>query len=294
MQLRAVLILCLVALAAGCGEDRPPPGSLAALQREQAAGTKLELGTTDLGPGRNRVSFLVLDEQLQSVERATARVWIARGLDKAPYAETRAKLEPVGVSGEPGDALNVYVADVETPAPGTYWVLAEPVGANGVQALGTLHVLPKAVAPSIGDRAVPVGNPTVRAGIDPRTITTARPPDTELLQVSVAQALAARRPFVVTFASPLFCLKRTCGPVVDVVRSVAKRWRGKAVDFVHVEVYEDNYVPNGHNEWVKAWRLPSDPFTYVVDRRGVIRTKLEGPFSAAELNAAVNAVTSAR
>lgn len=130
-------------------------------------------------------------------------------------------------------------------------------------------------------------NPTVGLGVDPKTITTSRPPDTELLRSSVTEALAAGRPFVVTFASPLFCLTRTCGPVVDVVQSVAKRWQGRGVDFIHVEVWEDNYVPNGHNEWVRAWRLPSDPFTYVVDRGGVIRTKLEGAFSSAELDAAV-------
>ena len=126
----------------------------------------------------------------------------------------------------------------------------------------------------------------VDGGVDAKTITTARPPDVELLGVSVAQALAARRPFVVTFASPLLCRKRACGPVLDVVRSVARRWRGRGVDF--------NYVRNGYNQWVRAWCLPSDPFTYVVDRAGVIRTKLEGAFSPGELDAAVRAVAPAR
>ena len=38
------------------------------------------------------------------------------------------------------------------------------------------------------------------------------------------------------------------------------------------------------------WRLPTEPFTFVVDRKGVIRTKFEGAFSAAELARAVAAV----
>ena len=44
------------------------------------------------------------------------------------------------------------------------------------------------------------------------------------------------------------------------------------------------------NRWVNEWRLPTEPFTFVVDRRGVIRTKLEGAFSAGELDRAVRAV----
>jgi protein-disulfide isomerase len=266
------------------------PGSLNALQRKPAKRTSIELGTTDLGVGRNRISFFVLDSESRAVERPTARVWLARRLDDPPEAEATARLEHLGVPGEPG----VYVATLDVPQPGTYSLLAEPVGAPGVQALGTFHVRPKAAAPSVGDRAVAVLTPTVEGGIDPKTITTARPPDVELLRVSVAEALAAGRPFVVTFASPLFCRKRACGPVVDVVRSVAGRWRGRGIDFIHVEVYEDNDVQRGYNEWMRAWDLPSDPFTYVVDGRGVIRTKLEGAFSPGELDAAVKAVAPGR
>jgi hypothetical protein len=110
----------------------------------------------------------------------------------------------------------------------------------------------------------------------------------------VAEALAARRPFVVTFASPLFCRKRACGPVVDVVQSIARRWRGRGVDFIHVEVYEGNDVRRGYNAWARAWNLPSEPFTYVVDRQGVIRAKLEGAFSPGELAGAVRGVAPSR
>ena len=62
--------------------------------------------------------------------------------------------------------------------------------------------------------------------------------------------------------------------------------------FIHVEIYEDNDPANGVNRWVKQWRLPTEPFTYVVDRNGVIRAKLEGAFSAGELEAAAKTVAS--
>jgi hypothetical protein len=55
-------------------------------------------------------------------------------------------------------------------------------------------------------------------------------------------------------------------------------------------VYADNDPAKGVNRWVKEWRLPTEPFTYVVDRKGVIRTKFEGAYSVAELKRAVAAV----
>jgi hypothetical protein len=106
----------------------------------------------------------------------------------------------------------------------------------------------------------------------------------------VAQALAAHDPFVVTFATPQYCQSRTCGPAVDVVSAVRKRMAPTGLRFIHVEIYSDNDPAKGVNRWVSEWRLPTEPFTFVVDRTGVIRAKLEGAFSAGELEAAARTV----
>jgi hypothetical protein len=145
----------------------------------------------------------------------------------------------------------------------------------------------RTAAPGVGERAIPSRNPTLGPGVDPKTVTTADPVDRILLQTTVAKAMAQHRPFVVTFATPLYCQSRTCGPVVQVVQSVAKQWRGKGVDFIHVEIYKDNDPSKGVNRWVDEWRLPTEPFTFVVDRKGIIRSRFEGAFSAAELERAL-------
>jgi len=38
---------------------------------------------------------------------------------------------------------------------------------------------------------------------------------------------------------------------------------------------------------VAAWRLQSEPWTFVIDRNGVVRTRFEGAMSAGELQRAV-------
>jgi len=300
---------CVIALAGCGGSDKSTSGtttsSTKSTQNTAPAGTIEALwqklggepvaivpGTTDYGPGKNRVSFLVVNSKSQLIESPTARVWISRGLRQKPFEETTATLVPIGVpGGATADAQNIYVATVNTPKAGKYWLLAQPVNARyPIQALGDLTVGKHTKAPSVGDKAIPSRNPTLKPGVKPSTITTAEPPDTLLLKTTVAAALAAKKPFVVTFATPEFCQSRTCGPVVQVVQSVAKQSKGSGVDFIHIEIYKDNDPSKGTNQWVDQWRLPSEPFTFVVDRTGVIRQRFEGAFSAGELQQAVGKI----
>ena len=290
-------------LAVGCGGGDDGEGSAEATPAGletieglwQAPGEDVAVvaGTSDHETGENRVSFLVVDKQGRVVERPTARVWVARGLKQAPFAQTTARLESIGVpGGDTADIAGIYVASIRTPTAGKYWLLAEPVGGRKIQALGNVVVKRKSAAPSVGDRAIRSRTPTLAStGGELGTLTTSRRPDPALYRSSVAEALDARVPFVVTFATPQYCQTRTCGPGVDVVSAVRKREPASSdVRFIHVEIYEDNDPAKGVNRWVRQWRLPTEPFTFVVDRRGVIRTKLEGAFSADELQAAVAAV----
>ena len=301
----AVLVGLGAMLLGGCGgsdetaattattASTPAAGTLEALWRAPGEDVAVVAGTSDHEIGANRVSFLVVDKQSRLVERPTARIWIARGLKQRPFATGTARLERIGVPGgsTADDVGGIYVTTIEAARPGTYWFLAEPTGGRKVQALGTVVVRKQSTAPSVGDRASATRTPTLASTRGALTdLTTSRNPDRALYERSIAQALAAKEPFVVTFATPQFCQTRTCGPGVEVVSAVRKRRASAGVRFIHVEIYADNDPAKGVNRWVKEWRLPTEPFTYVVDRRGVIRTKLEGAFSVAELTRAVAAV----
>src|SRR5947207_2155761 len=91
----------------------------------------------------------------------------------------------------------------------------------------------------------------------------AAPPTTRsarwLLGYSIAGWRPARKPFVVTFATPKFCTSRTCGPVVDVVDAVRRRLGHTGVRFIHVEVYRRNDPTSGLNAFMRQWRLPTEP-----------------------------------
>lgn len=149
-----------------------------------------------------------------------------------------------------------------------------------------LHVTARSRSVSVGAKAPRSETPTL-ATAPATAITTSRPPDLPLLRTSVAQALAEHRPFAVTFATPRFCTSRTCGPVVDVVESVRRRFAAHGVRFIHVEVYRDNNPTEGYNRWMRQWGLQSEPWVFLVGADGRVKAKFEGSVSAAELAAAI-------
>jgi hypothetical protein len=303
----ALTVIAGALLASSCGSSgtsgegttdaKPPtapPDSLEALWRRADESIAVVPGTSDHAPGRNRISFLIVDSQSRLVERPTATVWIATSLAAKPYAQMLARLEEIGIpGGAKADAQHIYVATVAIPRPGKYWFLARPLGGRDVRALGNLVVKKDAAAPDIGDRAVPSRTPTLAStNGDLERLSTSRRPDRALYAVSVREALRAGQPFVVTFATPLFCQTRTCGPVVDVVSAVRRQFAGRGVRFIHAEVYQGNDPAKGLTRWMREWRLPTEPWTFVVDRRGRIVARFEGAFSAQELARAVRRVVS--
>lgn len=294
-----LLALSVVGCASG-GEDEAAegsaPGSLEALWKAPGEDVGLIQGTSDYAPGTVRVSFLVIRKDGSPVERPHATVWVARDLKAKPFERTTARLESMSAGSGHGDehglgGLNLYVTHVSLPRSGKFWLLAEPVGGSPIQGLATLVVKPTEATPGVGDRAVRSRTPTIASARgDFSRLTTADPPDRELLGYSVAESLAARTPFVLVFATPKFCSSRTCGPTVAVVDGVRKQFAGSGVRFIHVEIYRDNDPQRGVNRWVKEWNLPSEPWVFVVGRDGRIKAKFEGSVSVRELAPAVRKV----
>ena len=84
------------------------------------------------------MSFLVVDPRGRVVATPRARVWIARSRNAKPFAQTDARLEPIGIPGVStgADAKSIYVAHVRIPAAGHYYAVARPLG--GSERIGAL------------------------------------------------------------------------------------------------------------------------------------------------------------
>jgi hypothetical protein len=302
LALAAALALLLAACGGGAGggsasspettaSAQLPDWVKSALGEEDGPDVAATMGSSDFAVGENRMVFLVVRENGALVQAPTATVRYAAA-DGEPRT-ANAVLESLGAKEEGGgqekpgqfDVTQVYVAHLDTPREGRYWFVADPAGER-IQAVGTLDVAARPRTPALGSKAPASDNPTL-ADAPAKEITTADPPDTGLLRYSIADSLMAHTPFVVVFATPEFCVSRVCGPTVEVVQKVAHEFAGSGIRFIHVEIYTDNDPKKGYNKWVREWRLPTEPWVFLVDASGKVRGKFEGAVSVEELERAV-------
>jgi hypothetical protein len=303
--MRLVFAAALALLLAACGgsgggsasspettaRSQLPDWVKSSLGEKNGPDVAATMGSSDFAVGENRVVFLIVRENGALVQSPTATVRYAAG-DGEPQT-ANAVLESLGAKEQGGgqekpgqfDVTQVYVAHLQTPAGGRYWFVADPAG-ESIQAVGTLDVAARSRTPELGSKAPVSDNPTL-TDAPAKEITTADPPDTELLRYSVADSLEAHAPFVVVFATPEFCVSRVCGPTVKVVQKVAHEFGSSGLRFIHVEIYTDNDPKKGYNKWVREWRLPTEPWVFLVDAAGKIRGKFEGAVSVDELEQAV-------
>ena len=176
--------------------------------------------------------------------------------------------------------------DVEFDSPGQ-WGARVSVSGDGYDEESldvAFEVLERGSTPAVGEPAPASDTPTADDVKDLSEITSDDHPDPRFYETSIADALADGEPFVAVFATPRFCTSQVCGPTLDVVKRVAEDW--PKVTFIHVEVYDLSNV--SELEAVPAmtqWRLPSEPWVFVVDSAGKIAAKYEGTVSPRGLQA---------
>ncbi|MGZ8667289.1 MAG: hypothetical protein ACXWZM_09285 [Solirubrobacterales bacterium] len=230
---------------------------------------------------------------------SNSRKAVAKALDQpaeGPFPasveslETKPAFRAATTSNDPDSATAVYVTHLDFPSDGE-WRIAAMIKRGG-KLEATL--LPSAVVgqftgvPRVGERSPRIHTPTPESvGGDLSQITTRIPPES-MNQSDFYDALG-KKPIVLIFATPQFCQSRVCGPVVDVAAQVQEKY-GDKVEFIHMEIYNDNDPSKGVRPQVRAFSLPGEPWAFVIDRSGVVRTVIEGAFGVNELERAVEGV----
>lgn len=144
------------------------------------------------------------------------------------------------------------------------------------------------VVPSIGQEAYPSDSKVLSDTVTLADLTTDDNPDADFYQLSIEDAVQSGKPSVIIFATPDLCRTAVCGPVMKEMKTLASRTTD--TNFIHVEIYEPLKKTNNKLVPVAAvveWRLPSEPWTFLVDADGSISAKFEGYITADEVSAAL-------
>lgn len=285
--------------AAKAAEFPPTTGkTLVDITSNLPEGPVLAPSVSVLEKGSNRIGFALFDTAGKQLAGADVALYIGSTDGSSARGPFTARSESLKVSPQfqskqtatdPDSARAVYVADVPFKKKGKYAMLAIAKLDGRMVATSPIGVkvgLDKVTPPGVGDKA-PVIHTLTPADVSGNVakIDTRLPPAENLLKDDFADVVG-KKPIVITFATPQLCQSRVCGPVVDVVDEVAAKV-GDKVSFIHQEVYVDNDVSKGVRPQLTTYKLQSEPWTYVIDKNGVVSSRFEGAFSPGELERAV-------
>ncbi len=314
-------MLSACALIAGCGgDDRegmssapPPPADPAEFPKPKGKTlAELRRGLPEGGPvlapsvsvlttGENRFGFGLFERDRAQIANAEVVVYFAPeggGPAMGPYGaryeslEVKPSFQSQQSAQDPDSAQSVYIADVPFEEPGQYEML-------GIARLDDRLVAATPATPGVSV-GKPADDPVPRAGEPaPRIHTPTKADvagdvasiDTRIPASSMHEAdfadVVGKEPVVLVFATPQLCQSRVCGPVVDIAEQV-KADRGDEAEFIHMEIYRDNTIEKGFRPQVAAWQLPTEPWLFAINRKGQVVERLEGAYSADELEAALD------
>jgi hypothetical protein len=324
-----VLALALLVLPlAGCGtEEQPGRAAPAASEFPAADGASVTDLYRRIGPGDlvvvpvgqvyekgDRYAFVLSTAARKEIANADVALYFSRGDGPAlgPYP---ARIESLQASpqfqsrssGEDSEtSKSLYVVDHPPfKDDGDWRVLAVVRGRDGslssVMPPGLfagyfptrIHGFPISAEnpPSPGEPAPRVHTPTVDDVASAKEIDTRVPPD-RMHEDDFADVLG-RKPAIIVFATPTYCQTWACGPVLDATEEARERF-GDEVSFIHVEIYKNNDPTAGVRPQVSAFRLHSDTWLFAIDADGIVRTRLQGAWGVADVEAAAADLLAAR
>ncbi|MEA2518441.1 MAG: hypothetical protein QOF49_521 [Chloroflexota bacterium] len=297
----AAAAAALSIVLAACG-SAPPPSPVASSPLAAASGTPSVLPVpvaSELRVGENRTIFSLADATGQKPIAAPARA-LTIGY-RGPNGESIAAAPQTFIWAIEG-VNGVYVGRATFPSAGQWiadFTTEAPSSPKETMSF-SFDVKQTANVISAGDAAPSVKTPTLGdVGGDVSRVSTDTKPVTRFYAVSEAAALAAKKPFVLIFATPKFCQSATCGPTLDKLKPVAAAH--PELTFINVEPYQlqdvggqlqpvlnaGNLVPV---EATTAFKLSTEPYVFVVGSDGKVSASFELVFSAAELETAIKAV----
>lgn len=291
-------------LLAACGGNADPEEArtlkelLEALRANGAApGLSIFLAGEDYVVGiDNYLGFGLVRDRAGPITDADARVWVVPTADptaSAPiHGGATASWQRYAKPDAPLPApQGINATTLRFDRPGI-WTLVANVTAGEARLVGraAVQVKEKASTRIPGEKAIPTETPTVgdHRGVEP--ICT-RKPACDFHRVTLAKALSLGKPVAFMVATPAFCMSRTCGPNLEELIAVAAEVGDRAT-FIHAEVYKDD-KPETISRGVvsptyREWGFVSEPWLFLIDRDGVIRSRFEGPVTASVIHPALD------
>ncbi|MDQ3656117.1 MAG: thioredoxin family protein [Chloroflexota bacterium] len=266
----------LVPEAVGPSIEVYPAGALHVVGQERFAVGLVDPESGPIETGDVDLLFFKLVENRGTLTETLPAPFLPYGV-REPHAEDH---------DEGSEITGIYVARPQFDAAGNWGVVARVTLPDGSTRAGQRAFAVEAENPLPGPGDAAILSKTLTAD-DPEEIAkicTADPVD-NMHALSLDEAVTNGKPTVVLFATPALCGSRTCGPSLEAVQELQRRY-GPEANFIHVEIYPGAYTEKPAAAMAE-WDLPSEPWLFLIDTEGKVVERFEGGIGLTELDPAV-------
>jgi len=113
------------------------------------------------------------------------------------------------------------------------------------------------------------------------------PPNPNLHNMTIKEAMESAQPTLVAFVTPGFCQTKFCAPTMEYIVNPLHEKYGDKVNFIHIEPFDLAKARSGKGLFptkpVTEWGLLSEPFIFVLNSKGEVSAKFEGIMSLEEV-----------
>ena len=201
------------------------------------------------------------------------------------------------VAGPASEGRGVYATDVTFDRAG-FWAVQLTAELDDGEATGrsVFEVLDEHRIPAVGEKALLTKNRTLESDVPPDAIdsraSSGAIPDKALHELTIAESIAQKKPTLVVFSTPVYCVSRFCGPVTDTVQDLQKDFADVA-NFIHIEIWYDfqkQAVNKAAAEWLLIDQDLTEPWIFLIDEKGTIVERWDNVATAEELEAALKSL----
>jgi hypothetical protein len=311
------MVVAVVVVLVGCGGGSAASSAASSVPSSgPSSGSGFPGWPTGPNPGAEIVPIIVSSERVVGSNRFLYALTAANKPIASPDLATTVRFydlaaDPATPVAEAAgifiwtvpDEIGLYHASVDFSRAGPWGVeiVASAAGQPDRTARAIFDVREASTTPAIGAAAPASDTPTATDAAGITAISTDRQPNPAFYRASVKDALAAGKPFVLVFSTPLFCASRSCGPTLETVKTAVGPY-AEQIEVIHVEPYKLQLLNGQPQPELDAqggfqvvpsateWGIPIEPYIFVVGADGKVAAKFEGAIGADELQSAVDGV----
>ena len=266
MQKKIYSLLIILTLFLGCNSQLSD-------NLEDQENLSILVISSDVSIGENRIVFAVSDLESKFLNTPLKN---AKIINTASNESIVIEPEYEVWSANKG----AYSAKIAFETDGLYEIKVH--SSLGGKGSAFLQVFPKSETPIIGYAPPFINTKTAQTLVEAQLISSDPEPYLGFYEINFDDAINNNKSTVIIFSTPALCTSGTCGPVLNNLKAVHPKYTDK-FNFIHVEIFEDFYNKNLNDvesltlsDPVKAWKLPTEPWVFFIDNKGILRDKYEG------------------